>query len=406
MLNDTSNGRDMGASGYVRRARIALNGAVDYGRAHIHEVGYQLRLSFVVIVALPTLIAAVYYLLIAAPRYVAVSQFAVWTSAPGRADPLSMLVQLPTASASLEDQHIVQDYVYSRAMLESIEKRYDLNRIFGTGGDIFSELRSGLTVEDRTEYWKRHVHIAIDSTSGISTLDVDAFRPQDALMLANAVLARAQTMVQNLSDESDADAVQHTQRILEAAAKRLSQVRARVTTFRRQNHMVDATHTGQLATQMVGGLETGLADTEAQIQQLRSYLAPGDPRIAVLQARADSLRKQIDLQKSGFAGTAPATATSGPDVMPASVLAQSEALETELDVALKGYTAAATAHFEAQGNLARNRRYLETFVKPALPEQAEKPERWRMIATVLVSAFIAWCLVITVGGAIRDHAGV
>ena len=407
MLNDTSRGRSSDLQHYAGKVRGAVADVIANGRANIHDVSYQLRLSFVVVVCLPTLIAAVFYLLIAAPRYVAVAQFAVWTSAPPKADPLTMLIQMPTSSASLEDQHIVQDYVYSRAMLESIEKQYDLGHIFGTGGDIFSELWSGHTVENRLAYWRHHVNIAIDSNSGISTLEVDAFRPEDALTLANAVLVRSQTMVQGLSDEGDAEAVTHAKQTFDEAAARLSIVRARVTQFRRENRMVDARNTGQYATQMVGGLEVALADTEAEIQQLHSYLAPSDPRISVLQARADSLRKQIDLQKSGLAETTPSSAaTTGPDVMPASVLAKSEALETELDVATKSYAAAAAAYFEAQGNLSRNHRYLETFVKPALPEEAEKPERWRMIATVLVSSFIAWCLLITVGGAIRDHAGV
>ncbi|HWA89874.1 MAG TPA: hypothetical protein VG889_07555 [Rhizomicrobium sp.] len=401
MLNETATKR------YATKRRSALGEVIDHGRAHLHEVGYQLRASFILIVVVPTLIAAAYYLLIAAPRYVTTAQFAVWTATPPKADPLSMLVQLPGSSASLEDQHIVQDYVQSRTMLESIEKQFDLGHIYGSGGDIFAELWPGRTVEDRVRYWKRHVRITIDSTSSISTMEVDTFRPEDSLALINGILGRAQTMVQNLSDESDADAVRQTKILFDKAAAQLSEVRARVTQFRRENHMVDATHTGELTMQMVGGLEAQLTDAEAQIQQMRTYLAPNDPRIAVMQARADAVRKQIDLQKGGLAETNPAVPSQrGADVLPASVLAKSEALETELDVALKGYAAAAAAHYEAQGNLTRNRRYLEVFVKPALPEQAEKPERWRMIATIFVCAFIAWCLVITVGGAIRDHAGV
>lgn len=403
MVNEALNG----AAGWVQKARTGLVGVIDHGRANIHDVGYQLRISFLVIVGVPTAIAMIFYLLIAAPRYVAVAQFAVWTAAPPKADPLTMLIQLPSSSASLEDQHIVEDYVESRAMLESIERRLDLGRIYGTGGDVFSELWPGRTVEQRVAYWKHHVSITIDSTSGISTLEVDAFRPEDALTLANAVLAQTQIMVQNLSDEGDLEAARNAKRIFDNAAAYLSGVRAKVTKFRRENHIVDAAHSGQFASQMVGGLEISLVDTEAEIQQLRSYLAPNDPRIAILQARADSIRRQIDLQKNGLSETTPEKApSSGPDVLPASVLAKSEALETELDIATKTYAAAAASYFEAQGNLSRNHRYLETFVKPALPEEALQPRRLRMIATVLVSSFIAWCLLITVAGAIRDHSGV
>ena len=117
-----------------------------------------------------------------------------------------------------------------------------------------------------------------------------------------------------------------------------------------------------------------------RLQQLRSYLSPKDPRIAVLQARADSLREQIDLQKNGLAENQQATPKNGADVLPAR-LAQSESLETEMDVALKAYAAAATTYFETLGNQSRNRRYLEVFVKPALPELAEEPKRLQIILT-------------------------
>jgi capsular polysaccharide transport system permease protein len=407
MLNEIPNRETSGVRGLAQKARTGLAGAIAHGRANIHDVSYQLRLSFAVVVLLPTVIAAVFYLLIAAPRYVATAQFAVWTASPPKADPLTMLIQLPSSSASLEDQHIVQDYVESRSMLEAVEHRLDLGHIYGTGGDIFSELWPGHTVEERVAYWKHHVSIIIDSTSGISTLEVDAFRPEDALLVANTVLSETQTMVRTLSDAGDLEAARHAKRVFDDAAAHLSDVRAKVTRFRRENRIVDAAHSGQFTSQMVGSLETSLADVQAQIQQLRSYLAPNDPRIAVLQARADSLRRQIDLQKNGLSEIAPTAApASSPDVLPASVLAKSEALETELDIATKTYAAAATTYFEAQGNLTRNHRYLETFVKPALPEKALRPERLRMIATVLVSAFIAWCLLITVAGAIRDHSGV
>lgn len=412
MLNDTSTKRatsSSGPRGFFGDLRRAAEDAISHGREHIYEVKYQLRLSFIVIVVIPTVLAMTYYLLIAAPRYVATAQFAVWTSSPPRADPLTMLVQLPNSTSSLEDQHIVEDYINSRSMLESIEQQFDLDRIYGTGGDLFAEMGSGLTVERRVEYWKKHVDVTIDSNSGITTLEVDAFRPQDALTMARAVLARAQTMVQNLSDEGDADAVRQSKRQFDATGKLLSDVRAHITQFRRQNHMVDATHTGELTLQMVGGLEASLAETQSQIQQLRTYLKPDDPRISVLQARANSLRQQIDLQKTGLAETAApfvANGSSSPDVLPASVLAQSEVLETELDVALKGYMVAAAAYYQAQGNLLEHRRFLEVFVKPALPEDADKPERFRMIATVFLTSLIVWCLVITIGGAVRDHAGV
>lgn len=406
MLNENTSNSPSGIRRRIEAGRNLVAGAIEHGRANLHDVGYQLRLSFIVVVAIPTAISLVFYGLIAAPRYVAQAQFAVWSSSPAKLDPLAMLVQIPTASASLDDQHIVDDYIHSRPMLESVEHRIDLAHIFGSGGDIFSELWPGNSVERRLAFWNRHVVVTIDSSSGISTLEVDAFRPEDALTLANTVLNRAQDMVQNLSDESDRDALRHAKQTFDAATARLSDVRARVTRFRRENHIVDAAHSGQFTSQMVGALEANLAETEAQIQQLQSYLAASDPRIAVLKARAASLRSQIDLQKDGLAETTTAAPANGPDVLPASVLATSEALGTELEIATKSYAAAAASFYEAQANMSRNHRYLEVFVKPALPEEAEKPQRLRMIATVLITSFIAWCLLITVGGAIRDHAGV
>ncbi len=375
--------------------------AVAHGRQNIHDPRYQMKLSFAVIVLIPTLIATLYFGLIASSRYVAQAQFAVWSATPARADPLSMLMSLPSTDAQVGDQHIVQEYVGSRPMLEAIEKQFDLERIFGTGADWFSELNTSRSVEDRLRYWRSRVHVTIDTASGICTLTVEAFTPQDALALAKGVLAQAQVMAAGLSDQSHRDLVLQSKKQLDRMSQVMGNVRAQVTQFRDQHQVVDALRASQMDSQIIGALEAGLANTETQIQQFKSYMKADDPRITRLQSQAQSYRSQIAQARAGLVGGG--NSAAGPTN---NVIGENERLNAEMDIATKGYAAASNAYMQALANASGESRYLEEFVPPALPEKAEAPQRLRIILTVFAVTMIAWCLLLTLGGAIRDHAGV
>jgi capsular polysaccharide transport system permease protein len=142
----------------------------------------RIPLAAVLVVALPTLLAAIYYLLIASPRYVSEAQFIVRNAGQSTPSTLGSALQVVGIAPSQTDAFAVHQYIESRDALRELSRRYDLPAILGPRGvDAFS--RYPRPWEDRSNEglhkgFQRFVTVGYDSTTGISTLRVEAFRAQ------------------------------------------------------------------------------------------------------------------------------------------------------------------------------------------------------------------------------------
>ncbi|MBV9860398.1 MAG: hypothetical protein JO038_09895 [Alphaproteobacteria bacterium] len=389
----------------LRERPVAAPAATPFARG-----GPWVRISFVLLVALPTLVAAAYYILIASPRYVTQAAYQVRSEEVPRADAstgASTVVQLPEKKGSSSDAQIVHDFIRSRAMVDAIGKSVDLHRIFARPGtDFLSRLSPNASAEQLLEYWRDRVHVTLDSVTGISHLDVEGFTPDDSYQLSTLILDQADGLVRRLSDQAREDAVKHTEREKEAAANALADVRERVAKFRNENQLVDPVKSSDMALQTIASMEADLNKTEADLSQLRSYIRPGDARISTLETRAASLRAQIEAQRRALADNPNAPQHSGTDTLKTAALSEFEALTAELNLATTTYAAASNAYLQAKADASRHDVYLLRFINPAVPQEAMRPERARDIAIVLVGALVVWCILLMVGGAIRDHAHV
>ena len=152
----------------------------------------KLPLGFLIVVALPTLVAGVYYLLIASPRYVSESRFVVRSPERVQAAGLGVMLQGVGLAGGHTDAYAVHEYITSRDGLNDLQRRYDVAAIIGRPeADVFSKYPQpweGRTQEGLYKGLQRFVTVGFDSTTGISTLRVEAFKPQDAQSLSLSLI--------------------------------------------------------------------------------------------------------------------------------------------------------------------------------------------------------------------------
>src|SRR5262245_8074815 len=103
--------------GAVARAKLAL-----WARAHR---------GWLIFVALPTLIAAIYYFLIAADLYASEARFVVRSPSRMQLTGLAGFLQAPGGiGTSQSDVWSVHDFILSRDALAALQKKVDLRAIF------------------------------------------------------------------------------------------------------------------------------------------------------------------------------------------------------------------------------------------------------------------------------------
>lgn len=352
---------------------------------------------FLLCVILPTLLAAFYFLLIASPRYVSEARFIVRQAGQGQPDALGLTLQGVGLSATQTDAFAVHDYMRSRDAVAELDQSLDLSRVLGPpGADVFSrwprpwESRSR---EGLHKGYQRFVTVGYDATTGISILRVEAYQPEDARRLAEALLTGGEELINRLNARSVADAVTQAERSRDEARERLSESQRRLVAFRNRERFIDPSMVAAEGAGLIGELSATLAGLRAERSQLAAE-APQSPQLPSLDNRIAAYERQISAERSKLAGAA----TS---LVPAVSAYEDLVLERELaDRQLSEATAALLA---AERDARRQALYLQRVVSPGLADEATLPRRWLSILIVLIGSLLLYGVGWLVWSGLREH---
>ena len=354
---------------------------------------------FMLTVLLPTLVAAIYFGLIASDVYISEARFVVRN--PQRqsvTSGLGSLLQGTGFARSQDDTYSVHDYVSSRDALRELDQQLQVRKAFSAEGIDFVNRFPGLGFDDSFEAFYRHyrkyVTIEYDTVSSITALYVRAYTAEEARNFNDLLLQMSERLVNNLNTRSRQDLIQVALKEVQTAEERAKVAAVSLSGYRGRQSLFDPDRQSALQLQGVAKLQEELLSSEAQLAQLRQ-LSPENPQIPALKSRVDALRKTIAAEGSKVAG-ADGSLTSKSAVYDRLQLEKVFA-ERQLATALVSLE---TAKNEAQ----RKQLYLERLVQPNLPDKALEPRRIRSILMVLALGLVLWGVVSLVVASVKEHA--
>ncbi|MCD9464093.1 capsule biosynthesis protein [Photobacterium phosphoreum] len=362
--------------------------------------------SFLFIVIIPTLLATVYFSLIASDRYVSTAKFAIKSNESPQLDLLGGISGLPSQSAS-SDGYILQDFILSYSILAAIKIHINIEPLFNREeADILSRLGDNSTQEKQTQYWRKMVTSSFDPTSGITSLTVRTFNPNDSKVLADAVINASEKLINTLSKRSRHDDLSFAEKEVKLAELRVTKARQAMNLFRQKHQDLDPTQTAVAKMTLIGQLEAQLATAKAELIAKTSFMRNGTSPIKALKRQIDALEIQIVAEKSSISNNNNTlNQLSNLENGLSSVFADYEPLLIERTFAEKAYTSVLASLEVARIESAKKHRYLATFVEPRVPDEALEPYRIKSIFIVFLSTLILWGIGLLGLGAIRDHAG-
>jgi len=362
-----------------------------------HQWWAKIPIAFLLVVAAPTLIAAAYFLLIASPRYVSEARFIV--RAPSQEQPSTLGVALQGAglSSGSTDSFAVHEYIRSRDALGDISRNFDVDTILSRPGvDLFSRYPApGASRSNEGLYkaFQRYVTVGYESSTGISTLRVQAFTPGDAQMINAALLDGGERLINRLNERSAARAVEDAERTVLDAETRLNAVQARLNGFRNREGIVDAESAANENAGVVGELLTTIATLSAERAQLARQ-APQSPQLPLLDGRIAAYRSQLEIERRKVAGGAGSLASK---------VSGYEALLAERLMAERALASASTGLDSARVDVRRQKLYLERVVSPSRPDTASQPRRLMSILVVLITTLLIYGIGWLVWAGLREH---
>ena len=141
-------------------------------------------------------------------------------------------------------------------------------------------------------YWKGQVDAFFDATNGTIVVRARAFMPQDALKLAEGILALSERLVNELSARARRDTLHDAEGEVARAEQRLKTALVRVREFRDKEGIIDPRKTADATIALAGRVRDELVRADTELSTLRHYMRDDAPSIRILEARIRSLEAQ------------------------------------------------------------------------------------------------------------------
>ncbi len=304
---------------FVRLARAARDAAVVGGTppryaAKIGAFVGSLNIWFWAIVGLPTLIAGVYYFAIASDLYLSQVKFIVHGPSKGSGSAISAMLQSAAAASVSEDTYAVHAYLMSRDAVQRLEQEDDLRRLLSRPeGDLLTRF-PGIwfwrkDFEALYKAYSRFVSVEVDGTSGVSTLDVKGYRPEDAQRIARALLTLSEQLVNALNARARHDALAVFQREVDLTEQKIAKIQGQLTAYRIKENMLDPKSAAAGPIELLAQMNGQLANSKGQLAEIIKN-SPHSPSIPLVRTRIASLERLIAEERAKITGDNGSVATT------------------------------------------------------------------------------------------------
>ena len=361
-----------------------------------------LLLSFIILVAVPSLLAQVYLAFIASDQFVAETRFAVRTAQAEGGDSiksaLSSLSSGSIPSGTGHEAYVVTSYIHSRAIIDDLAKVLDVRQIFRRpNADFWARLKANAPAEELLDYWDGMVSTYVDGPSGIVTVKVRAFRPDDALAIARAIITLSEKLANDVSARARADTMRRAEMEVRRSEGKVRVALQDMREYRETegylNPVNAATSTSKLLLELMGEK----IRIENDLFVATRAMSAEAPSVRTMKAQLDGVDKQIDQLKATLTGNSPEGRTISAS------LVKFEALELKRIFAEKLYTMAQDSLERAREKAERQNIYVSVFVPPALPEEALYPERLSLSIIIPLALLIIWGIFALTVATVEDH---
>lgn len=358
--------------------------------------------SFFIVVAIPASIFVWYLYYRAADQYAVTVAFTVREveDSSSAIDLIGGLASIgPTTTSETE---ILFEFIQSKQLVSGVDREIDLRKkysIFSFDDPVFSFDISG-TIEDLLIYWDRMITIYHDGNTGLVELEVRAFSPTDAKLIADEILSQSTEMINELSAAAQKDTTQFARDDLESKVSRLKLSRRAVMEFRVTNQIVDPSVDLQSQMGVLNSLQQTLADALVQFDLLHQITRPSDQRIIQLKNKIEVIENRIIDERAKLGGGS----TGQEDGKKFSTLVgQYEELLVDQEFAETTYLNALLAYDAALAEARRQSIYLAVFIQPTVPERSEYPRRFMLISLLVGFLLLIWSIGVLAAYSVRDR---
>jgi len=340
-------------------------------------------------------IAVIYCGFIASDRYVSRAELVV-----KQADQIKML---PDALSMLglggnnhQDVLLIQDYLKSADLLNKLDKELGLKAHYQSHKvDYFSRLPGNVSREEFLKYYREHLTLRMDDISGVLTIELQAFDPAYGQKVVGVMLKESDGFINKLGHQVALEQLAFVEKEVDHAYQRLQAEKAKVLEFQNTHHLISPESTSTARMGVVSQIEGQLAQQQAQLKQLQSYMKATAPAVVSVQARVDALTEQLAQEQARLTGADKNAMNE--------VTASYMDVQTQATLAADLYKTGLISLEQARIEAYRKLKHLLVISQPTMAEDAEYPRRLYNLATIGVLLCLLYGLIVMGLATLREH---
>ena len=334
------------------------------------------RVLFVLCILIPNALAITYFGFVASDRFESEARFIVRNPQTASMGALSSLMAATGESRANDDAHVVNAFLESRDAAMLLASKHGLRDVLGRPeADVLMRYPrpfSEPTEESLYRHYLRFISTHYDTSSGIATLSVQSFRPDDSVRIATALLDAAERLANRLNERSRTDAMARAQGEVNLSRTRAREALDRLTSFRNRESVTDPVKLSAAVFEVIGRLTFERAQARAQLAEMERA-SPQNIQIPTLRGRINVLDEEISRERRQLAG--------GSDSL-APRLAEYERLVLDREFADRALASSMHSLEAARADVEKQQIYVERIVEPREADYARYP--WRVSWSLLV----------------------
>ncbi|EAM0466731.1 capsule biosynthesis protein [Campylobacter coli] len=338
----------------------------------------------------------IYYILIAADRYVSTITMSV-KSTTGSTQASGVLSLLTATSNTNEDIKFLQGYIESLDMLKILDEKIHLKQLYDEQYiDLFYSLSSSSSIESYLKYYQNRVKVHVDDKTGLLNVEVEGFTPESAHLIAKTIMQESDKFINEISHKAAREQMSFAEEELVKYKERYQKAQNDLIAFQNKYGVFDPLKQAEAKAGLVTQLESDIAQREAKLLTMQSYMNDHAPEIVTLKAEIAALKKQLVKERSKISADNSSQKLND-------LAAKFQDLTIEAGFAQSAYEAALKAYESARIEALRKIKQLVIVQTPDVPQSAKYPEKIYNILTAFIVLSLIFGVIKFVKMIIEEH---
>lgn len=379
-------------------AYIGQTGAMswqDRVRRRLAPIGARAKLTPILSATVVlSVLAAIYWLFIATPRYVSQAHVIVQNTDLSSSGPTDLASALIDGAGDSGDQLLLRDYLLSVGMMQRLEDELHLRDHWSQGWvDPITRLWFGYTDEDLYDYYLERVSVEYDEYDGVLVITAEAFDAPTAQAITSAMVRDGGEFMNRMAQDLALEQVQFLETQVERLGNRAMAERQAVTSYQNRNGLVSPEQSAEALTTIIAQLERQRSELRIELSSMGAYLVSDHPSLVEIRQQIAAIESQIAQERRRLSG--------GEQIN--TKIEQFQQLQLKAEFAQNLYQNALTALEQGRIEGGRTIKAMSIIQPPTLPDEATRPSRlYNTALFILVAALLAGLLHLVIA-VVRDH---